>query len=304
MNRFTGFYTAIITPFDENDTVDEKGLRENIRNQIREGVDGIVVLGTTGETPTLTPEEKKLIQNITFEETTGKIPMIVGTGSYSTKQTIKNTLEAQKLGASAALIVTPYYNKPTQEGIYRHFLAVADSITIPIIIYNIGGRTGQNIQTETIKRLAAIPNIVGVKEASGNINQIAEVIELVARKNPDFTVLSGDDALTFPLMALGGHGVMSVLGNLIPGKIKELINALENEDYKNAREIHYKLMPLFRAAFIETNPVPIKTAMNYFEMPAGKVRLPLYELSPENESELICVLDQYEFLFHENGVAP
>ncbi|HEV8051772.1 MAG TPA: 4-hydroxy-tetrahydrodipicolinate synthase, partial [Parachlamydiaceae bacterium] len=220
MNRFQGVYTALITPFTDEDLLDEDGLRLLIQRQITAGVDGIVFLGTTGEVPTLTGKEKERIIAIAKNDCSQKASFIVGTGSYSTKKTVEDTLAAEKAGADGALIVTPYYNKPTQEGLFRHFKEITDATKLPIIIYNIAGRTGQNLQTDTLKRLMEIPSIVGIKEASGNISQINDVIGLARNYRPEFSVLSGDDALTFPLMALGGNGVISVISNILPKEVK------------------------------------------------------------------------------------
>lgn len=290
MKRIEGVYTALVTPFDAEGRLDEEGLRNNIRFQIASGVDGIVPLGSTGEAPTLSLQEKERVIQISIEEAKGKVLVMVGTGSYSTQQTIENMRLAENLGADMALVVSPYYNKPTQEGLYRHFKAVAESSSLPLIIYNVQGRTGQNVAIETLKRLADIPKIAGVKEASGNISQIGEVIEIIARHRADFSVLSGDDNLTLPLMAMGGHGIISVVSNLIPKEIKKMVQAIAAEDYALAREIHYQWMPLFRGAFIETNPIPIKTAMNLCGLPSGECRLPLCELLPENEQKLHAIL--------------
>lgn len=290
--KVRGAYTALVTPFDREGKLDEEGLRHNIRYQINHGIDGIVPLGTTGESPTLTHAEKERVIRISVEEAKGKIPVVVGTGSYSTQQTIENTHLAENLGADMVLVVTPYYNKPTQEGIYLHFKALVESTSLPIIIYNIQGRTGQNISTDTLKRLADLPRVVGVKESSGNVGQISDVIEMIARHRPDFSVLSGDDSITLPLMALGGHGVISVCSNLVPGLVKQMVEALENQDYKQARELHFRLMPLFRDAFIETNPIPIKTAMAHYGLPAGGLRLPLCAMHPENKRKLLTVVDE------------
>lgn len=296
MKKIQGAYTAIVTPFDASGHLDEEGLRRNIRFQITSGIDGIVPLGSTGEAPTLSSQEKERVINIAMEEAKGKVPIIIGTGSYATQQTIENTRLAENLGADMALVVSPYYNKPTQEGLYRHFKAVAESSSLPIIIYNVQGRTGQNVSVETIKRLADLPNIVGVKEASGNISQIGEVIEIIARHRPEFSVLSGDDNLTFPLMTLGGDGVISVVSNLVPKEIKMMIQAIASKDYEQARTMHYHLMPLFRGAFIETNPIPIKTAMSLCGMASGGCRLPLCEMLPENEARLGAILREYQTL--------
>lgn len=284
--KIHGAYTALITPFDERGQLNEEGLRENIRFQISHGIDGIVALGTTGETPTLSHSEQGRIMLIAREETQGKCHFVVGTGTYSTQETIENTLAAQEAGADVALVIAPYYNKPTQEGLYRHFSALAKAVKLPIIVYNHPGRTGQNIQTTTLKRLAAIENIVGVKETSGSIDQMMEVIENILPVRPDFSIISGDDILTYPLLAIGGHGVFSVLSNLLPRQVKNLCDAALDGDYAKARTMHYELLPYLRSIFIETNPIPIKTAMNIVGLPAGPCRLPLCEPSKENFEKL------------------
>lgn len=298
MNRkpqIQGTYTALVTPFDAHGKLDEEGFRENIRFQIAHGIDGIVVLGTTGEAPTLTHLEKEQLTHIAREETKGKCHFMVGTGSYSTQQTIENSLAAQNAGADSVLVVTPYYNKPTQEGLYQHFYALAKAVKLPIIIYNIQGRTGQNLQTDTLKRLASIDNIVGVKEASGNIIQMMEIIENILPIKPGFSIMSGDDALTYPLITLGGHGIYSVLGNLLPRQVKNLCDAALIGNYDQARAMHYKLLPYMRSMFIETNPIPIKAAMNMAGFAAGPCRLPLCEMGKDNLEKL------KELLMHEEG---
>jgi 4-hydroxy-tetrahydrodipicolinate synthase len=289
--KLEGVYTAIVTPFDSKGKLDQEGLRANLRYQLHHQVKGIVVLGTTGEAPTLNAHEKQTIIEIAREEVKDKADLIVGTGSYSTEQTIEATLKAQEMGADAALIVTPYYNKPTQEGLYRHFERICKTVSIPICVYNIQGRTGQNLQTDTLHRMALFPSIIGVKESSGNILQINEVLEKVGRNHSHFRVLSGDDALTLPLMALGGHGVISVVSNLVPGPIQNLVQAALSGDFQHARHWHYQLLPLFKAAFIETNPIPIKAAMQVCGMAAGSCRLPLCDLDASNFQKLEQVLN-------------
>ncbi len=285
--QIKGLFSCIITPFTQSRELDKEGLRENIRYQIKQGVDAIVALGTTGEAPTLTHHEREEVIAISQEECKGKVHLMVGTGSYSTAQTIENTRHAQRMGADSALIVCPYYNKPTPNGLYSHFKEVAEAApNLPILIYNHLGRTGQNMPTSTLLRLAEIPNIAGVKEASGNINQIMEVIEHISLRYPQFSVMSGDDSLTFALMALGGHGVVSVVSNLIPREVLDLVRKLQQRDYTGARALHYKLMPLFRDLFIETNPIPIKAAMSLCGMAAGGCRLPLCDLTEESQRKL------------------
>lgn len=289
--KLQGLYTALLTPFDSQGRLDQEGLRRNLRYQLQHRVQGIVVLGSTGESPTLSAQEKQTVIEIALEETKSQTTLIVGTGSYSTDQTIAATKQAQEMGADAALIVTPYYNKPTQEGLYRHFEAICQATSIPICLYNVQSRTSQNLQTETLQRLSAFPSIIGVKESSGNIMQINEVIEAVGKNHPPFGVLSGDDALTLPLMALGGHGIISVVSNLVPGPMQHLVQAALNGDFALARHWHYQLLPLFKAAFIETNPIPIKTAMHLCGMPSGSCRLPLCDLAPDHLQKLKEILN-------------
>ncbi|HRD56248.1 MAG TPA: 4-hydroxy-tetrahydrodipicolinate synthase [Parachlamydiaceae bacterium] len=303
MLKMQGTHTALVTPFHEGGSLNENALREMILFQLKNGVDGIVALGTTGEAPTLKDFEKKRIIEIAVEERNAfdpekRILVSVGTGCYSTEQTIENTLLAKNLGADVALVVTPYYNKPTQEGLFQHFKAVAEKTDFPILVYNIAGRTGQNMETSTLKRLSEIPSIIGVKEASGNVLQMMDVYSQIAEERKDFCLLSGDDALTMPLMCMGGHGVISVVSNLVPDLIKALTHYLQNGQVEEARKLHYALLPLFKAAFVETNPIPIKAAMNDWGMRAGPCRLPLCPLSKENEEKLKFALSCYESCIH------
>ena len=291
-----GLYSVLVTPFLQDESLDEEGFRQNLRFQIEGGVDGIVILGTTGEAPTLTPQEKERLIRIAREEIKPPMPLIVGTGNYSTARTIAETVAAQDLGADIALVVTPYYNRPTQEGLFRHFEALCKAVKIPIIPYNIQGRTGQNLHTDTLKRLMTLPQIIGVKEASGNIVQMMEVLEQVLKQRPDFLVFSGDDNLTLPLISLGGHGILSVVSNLVPAAVAELVHAALSGDIAKARALHFQLLPLFRAAFIETNPIPIKAMMNHTGMPAGPCRLPLCDLMPENARRLHDLMEEMQDL--------
>ncbi|MFI0435774.1 MAG: 4-hydroxy-tetrahydrodipicolinate synthase [Parachlamydiaceae bacterium] len=280
IKELTGLYTAIITPFNAEGQLDEEGLRLNLRYQLLHEVKGVVILGTTGEAPTLRPDEKEAVIQIAVEELKGKATIIVGTGTYSTETTITATKRAKEIGADAALIVTPYYNRPTQEGIFKHFSAICQAVSFPICLYNIPGRTGQNIQTDTLQRLIVHPSIIGIKEASGNISQISDVIEMARKNKPAFSVLSGDDALTLPVIALGGQGVISVASNLLPGPMRALTQSALNGDFESARNWHYTLLPFLKSNFIETNPIPIKAAMHECGMAAGPCRLPLCNLSP------------------------
>ncbi|MCR5764461.1 MAG: 4-hydroxy-tetrahydrodipicolinate synthase [Treponema sp.] len=288
MSIFKGAFTALITPMTQSGEVDYDGFRKNVIFQLEQGIDGLVPLGTTAETPTLDEkpgsEEDKIIEIVfeevrKFEKSSGKkIPIILGAGSNNTKDAVTYCERAKKAGADAALVVTPYYNKPSKEGIYQHF-AACSKVGVPIIVYNIQGRTGLNIPTDLLARIAELPNIAGVKEASGSVSQMMEVIGQIKNKKPDFAVLSGDDALTLPLMAAGGDGIISVASNLIPGLMHELTTACATGDFKKAREIHYRLAPFFKAEFCDGNPSSIKYAMNYKGLPAGSLRLPLVEVT-------------------------
>ncbi len=288
MNIFRGAFTALVTPMNSDGSVEFEGFRKNVQHQLESGIDGLVPLGTTAETPTLDErpgqEEDKII-DIVFEEVRAfekannkKIPVILGAGSNNTKDAVAYCERAKKVGADAALVVTPYYNKPSKEGIYQHFAAVS-KVGIPIIVYNIAGRTGVNIPTDVLARIAELPNIAGVKEASGSVSQMMEVIGQIKNKKPDFAVLSGDDGLTLPLIAAGGDGIISVASNLIPGLMHDLAKAALDGDFVKAREIHYRLAPFFKAEFCDGNPTSIKYAMNVKGMPAGTVRLPLVEVT-------------------------
>ncbi|MDR0719775.1 MAG: 4-hydroxy-tetrahydrodipicolinate synthase [Treponema sp.] len=289
MNVLQGAYTALITPMKDGGEVDYDGFRRLINFQLEEGIDGILPLGTTGETPTLDEDEEEKLIKLAVSEVKGRVPVIIGTGSNSTRHMVLYTKRAKDLGADAALVVTPYYNKPNDHGLFKHFEA-ASEVGIPVIVYNIASRTGRNIPTCLMEKIAALPNIAGVKEASGDIGQIADVINTIAgpRKNSPkpFMVFSGDDAMTLPLIALGGNGVISVVSNLAPSKVKALTKACLEGNFEEGRRLHYELLPLFKAAFIETNPVPVKAAMGWIGLPAGPCRLPLGCLDPKNNAPL------------------
>ena len=294
MMNLRGAITALVTPMNGDGTVNYEGYRSLIRFQLEKGIDGLVPLGTTGETPTLTREEQDELIRIAVEEAGGKVPLIVGVGTNATATTIANARRATELGADGLLVVTPYYNKPTNEGIVRHFEAVAASVDTPILVYNIVGRTGKNIDLATMQRLAAIKTVIGVKEASGDMAQIADIIQTIVRprrgSDRPFAVLSGDDAWTLPLCAMGGDGVVSVVSNLVPDRMVALAKAALEGDMDRARDIHYGLLPLFKGAFIETNPVPIKQAMAWAGLPAGPCRLPLCELEEASGPKLRAAL--------------
>lgn len=298
-----GMYTALVTPFDCEGKVDENMLRQLLRFQIAADVDGIVVLGTTGEAPTLTHSEKTAIIKIAKEEIGDKMPLIVGTGSYSTAQVIESTLEAQKLGADAALIVTPYYNRPTQEGLFCHFQAISRAVDLPIIVYNHQMRTGQNLQTATMVRIADLPHICGIKEVSNVDGQFSDIIEGIARQKDFFTILTGDDATTFSSVMLGGDGVISVASNLIPVTMRKLTHAALSGQVVEARELHYTLMPLFRALCIETNPIPVKAAMQLSGLTVGGSRLPLSTMLPQNIAKMHQTLSEMADILAENSLA-
>lgn len=286
---FSGAYTAIVTPFKDG-LVDEAGLKKLIKFGVDGGVSGFVPCGTTGESPTLSHEEHNRVVEITVKELAGQLKVIAGSGSNSTEEAINLTRHAKKVGADGVLLVSPYYNKPTQEGLYRHFKAIAEAVDIPIILYNIQGRTAVNIETSTVEKLAKLPNIVGVKEASGSVLQMSEVIRLCG---PDFDVLSGDDQMTFPLMAMGGVGVISVITNIIPDKMSALVNHMLRGETDKARAIHFEIFELCQAAFVETNPIPIKAALGLMGMITPEFRLPLCEPAAANLEKLRGVLGRY-----------
>ena len=287
MIRLRGAFTAMITPMKEDGSIDYDGYRKLLRFQMEEGIDGLVPLGTTGETPTLDEDEEQRIIDVVMEEVRAfekergvKVPVVLGAGSNNTRDAVRYTERAKKAGADAALVVTPYYNKPSSEGIFRHFEAVS-RVGIPILVYNIAGRTGKNIDTPTLSRIADLPNIAGVKEASGSISQMTDVIDTIKSKHPDFAVLSGDDAMTLPLLASGGDGVVSVVSNAAPAPVTEMVRAALSGDYEAARKIHYRLLPFFKAAFVDGNPTSIKYAMRVKGLPSGSVRLPLVDVHDE-----------------------
>jgi 4-hydroxy-tetrahydrodipicolinate synthase len=276
----------------ETGRVDYDGFRRLVRFQIEEGIDGLVPLGTTGETPALEREEQDALLQIAAAEAKGRVPVIPGTGSNSTKHTIENTKRAKDLGADGALVVTPYYNKPNDEGLIRHFEKTAEEGGLPIVIYNIASRTGRNIPPPLMDRLSRIPGIIGVKESSGDITQMGDIIrnQRSSGEGGPFAVLSGDDGFTLPLLALGGHGVVSVIANLVPAKVAALTKAGLAGDFGECRRLHYELLPLIKAAFIETNPIPIKAALTWTGLPGGPVRLPLGPLGKQNEEPLKAAL--------------
>src|SRR5712692_6849235 len=284
---FQGSIVALVTPF-RGGKVDEPTLRKLVDMHVARGTDGIVPCGTTGESPTLSHDEHRRVVEIVVEAARKRLHVIAGTGSNATSEAIELTTHAKKAGAAGALVVNPYYNKPTQEGLYRHFRAVADAVDIPILAYNIASRTAINVETDTLARLARdCGNIVGVKEASGSLDQMTQVILACG---PEFSVLSGDDNITLPLMSVGGRGVISVIANIVPKETAEMTHAALEGDWKRARELHLRLFPLARAAFIETNPIPIKEAMAMAQMIAPEFRLPMCRMAEANRERLRAVL--------------
>lgn len=284
-----GSITALVTPF-KNGKVDEKALKGLIEFQIKSGIDAIVPCGTTGESATLSYEEHERVVELAIEFAGKKIPVIAGAGSNSTKETIMLTEHAKKAGADAVLLITPYYNKPTQEGLYQHYKAVAEAVDIPMILYNVPGRTGVNMLPETVARLSEIKNIVGIKEATGSLQQVSDTIEM-ARK--DFIILSGDDFTTLPLLSVGGHGVISVTSNVAPKDVSQMCDAFFAGDIVEAKRLHYKLQPLHRAMFIETNPIPVKTALAIMGKVEEEFRLPLVKMGDANRKKLRKALRDY-----------
>jgi len=290
---FKGSIVAIVTPF-KNGKVDEKKLSELIEFQIKNGTSGIVPCGTTGESATLSFEEHERVIEITIEQVNKRVQVIAGTGSNSTEEAIMLTRHAEKSGADASLQVSPYYNRPTQRGLYEHFKAISQAVDIPIILYNIASRTGVNIEPDTIAKLAQdCKNIVGVKEASGNLDQMSRIKQLCPE---NFDLLSGDDSLTLPVLSIGGTGIISVVANIAPKDVANLVSEFEKGNIKKAKELHFKLLPLIKAIFLETNPIPVKTAMGLLGMCEPDLRLPLCSMSEQNLELLKKALKSYGLL--------
>ncbi|GAB6076021.1 4-hydroxy-tetrahydrodipicolinate synthase [Desulfurobacterium crinifex] len=283
---FEGIYVAIPTPF-KNGKVDEKALRCHIEFLIENGVDGIVPCGTTGESATLSYEEHEEVIAITIDQCKGRVKVIAGTGSNSTEEAIRLTRFAEEVKADGALLITPYYNKPNQEGLYLHFKAVAEAVSIPIVLYNVPGRTGVNMLPETVARLSEIENIVAIKEATGNTNVTTEIVNLCDDK---ITVLSGDDLTFFPLLSVGAKGVISVTANVVPDKMVEMYRKFVEGDVKGAMKLHHWLYPLSKVLFIDTNPIPVKTALSFMGKMEKEFRLPLCPTTPEKEEKIKEVL--------------
>jgi 4-hydroxy-tetrahydrodipicolinate synthase len=282
-----GCGTALVTPFQHNGDLDEPALRRLVRFQLQEGIDFLVPCGTTGESPSLEREEQLRVIEVVIEETAGRVPVVAGVGGNNTRKVCDLARDVRRLGADAILSVAPYYNKPTQEGLYQHFRAIAEAAELPVILYNVPGRTASNIEPSTVARLAQIPNIVGIKEASGNL---AQQMELLRTASPEFRVLSGDDAQTFALMSLGGVGLISVASNEAPGGMSRLTRLLLNGEYSEARRLHFELLPLMNVNFIETSPIPVKAALAMMGLIEEAYRLPLVPLRAENRARVGEVL--------------
>ncbi len=289
---FGGTITALVTPFRDG-RVDEDAFRRLIDWQIGQGVQGIVPCGTTGESATLSHGEHNRVIDIAVDEARGRVPVIAGTGSNATAEAVRLTRHAKEAGADGALLITPYYNKPTQEGLYRHYKAVAEEAKFPLVLYNVPGRTGCNLLPETVARLADLPEVVGIKEATGDLKQVSDVIELCGDR---LAVLSGDDFTVLPLLSLGGQGVISVLSNVVPADVAAMVAAFEAGDLLRAREHHFRTMPVARALFLETNPIPVKTALALMGRIGPEMRLPLSRIQEGNEKKLAAVLRDYGLL--------
>jgi len=291
---FKGSLVAMITPFTKNGEVDEKGIKELVEFHIKNGTNGIVPCGTTGESPTLSHEEHKKVVDIAIEAVAGRVPVIAGTGSNSTREAFDLTSHAKEAGADGALVVVPYYNKPTQKGLYMHYKKLAEEIDIPIIVYNVPSRTGVNLLPETLAKLAQLKNIVAVKEASGNLDQMTQIVELCG---DNIVLLSGDDKLLLPVLSIGGKGVISVVANIIPGDVANMIREFENGNYQKAQDIFLsKVYPLSNAMFYETNPIPVKTSAQLMGLPSGDLRLPLCSMNEDNLIKLKSDLVKFGLL--------
>lgn len=289
---FKGSMVALVTPF-KNGAVDDEGLRRLIEFQIENGTDVLCPCGTTGESATLSFDEHERVVKVTIEAAAGRVPVMAGSGSNNTEEAIRLTRLAKKAGATGCLLITPYYNRPTQQGLYLHFEKIAAAVDLPIVLYNVPGRTGVNMLPETVERLSKIPTIVGIKEASGSVEQASQII---SRCGGDFAVISGDDANTLPLLAVGGVGGISVTANIAPGLCAAMIRAAEAGDWAEARRVHYRLLPLHGAMFLQTNPIPVKTAVGMMGLASGDMRLPLCPMPDELHEKLRAVLQSYDLL--------
>jgi 4-hydroxy-tetrahydrodipicolinate synthase len=284
---FTGVGTALITPFARGGGLDEAAIKRLARRQIDAGVHFLVPCGTTGEVPTLSDDEKRRVVELVIEEANGRVPVLAGAGGYDTKEVVHAAKEMHTIGAQGLLSVTPYYNRPTPEGLFQHFKAIADATPLPIVLYNVPGRTGCNIDPATCARLATLPTVIGVKEASGNVQQMAEICRSVPE---DFLVLSGDDALTVPLMAIGGRGIISVASNEIPAEMSQMVEAAERGDYATARAIHTRILPLMLGNFVESSPGPVKFAMAAMGLCEQVYRLPMVSPRPSSQERILAIL--------------
>ena len=293
LDQLRGCGTAIVTPFRQNESLDEAALRRLVEFQIVNGVDFIVACGTTGESVTMSEEEQARVVEITIETAAGRVPVVAGAGGYNTREVIEKIHRYGKLGADAILSVTPYYNKPTQEGLYQHYRAIAEASELPIILYNVPGRTGCNLEPATVARLAQFETIIGIKEASGNISQIGEIVSLL---DDSFRIFAGDDSVVLPVAALGGVGVISVASNLLPREVSDLAHACIEGHFEEARQLNRRLTPVFKVMFIESNPVPVKAAMAINGLIEEVYRLPMVPLSPAGRTRLIQVLSEAGFI--------
>jgi 4-hydroxy-tetrahydrodipicolinate synthase len=280
---WTGCGTALVTPFTRDEAIDEPAVRRLAKRQIDAGIHFLVPVGTTGESPTLSEDERVRVVELVVEESAGRVPVLAGAGGYDTREVIRVGRRMQLAGAAGLLSVTPYYNKPTSEGLFQHYSAIAGEVGLPTIVYNVPGRTGVNVDLATLVRLAAVPNIAGVKEASGNVSQMCEICRAVPES---FIVLSGDDMLTLPLMAIGGHGIISVAANEAPGPMTRMVELAETGDFAGARRIHARLMPLLSANFVESNPIPVKAAMAQMGLLEEVYRLPMVPPRPESRRRI------------------
>lgn len=291
---FHGLYVALVTPFHQDGSLNEDKLRELVSHHVEKGTNGLVPCGTTGENPAFYSwDEHFRIVEIVVKEAKGRLKVVAGAGTNSTTRSVENVRRLHEIGADGGLVITPYYNKPSQIGLYNHFVKVAESTALPLMLYNVPGRTAVDLQPETVARLAEVRNIVAVKEATGSVERTSTLVRLCGS---EVDILSGDDANTLPILAVGGSGIVSVAGNLIAGDMKEMLQAFETGDWETARQRHLEMLPLFQAMFIETNPVPIKTAMNIMGWEVGEVRLPLSPMSPNNTARLKDVMKEYGLL--------
>lgn len=296
--KFEGTTVAMVTPYTKNDEIDEMGIRENINYLIEKGVTGILAAGTTGESATITHDEHRKLINILIDEVDGRVTTIAGAGSNSSKEALGLVKHAEDVGADAALVITPYYNKPQPHGLYEHYKMLTESTNIPIVIYNVPSRTGTDIDVETIGKVAQLDNIVAIKEASPELDKVSQIIKKIEEigKTGKFIVLSGNDDLTLPMVAMGAKGVISVVGNVDPARMSQMVSYALEGDFKTAAKVHYELYDLMKVLFIETNPVPAKTALNIMGMPSGHVRMPLAPLKEENKAKLKEVLEKLDLV--------